>query len=118
MLSADGVQFPQGGGGKQYKISIGDLSVQAEVGRGQFGVVSRVQHRPSGIIMAMKQIRLDISDAASRQILMELQVLHQANSEYIIDFYGAFFAESNVYLCVEYMDAGSLGEMLAAHGAL
>lgn len=59
----------------------------------------------------MKQIRLEISDAAFRQILMELDVLHKSHSPYIVEFYGAFFSESAVYLCMEYMDAGSLDKL-------
>lgn len=63
---------------------------------------------------------------------MELDVLHKSQCTYIVDFYGAFFMESNVYYCMEYMDAGSLDLLcwkgvpedvlaqitIAVHGAL
>ena len=45
----------------------------------------------------MKEIRLELDQNALNQILMELEVLHKARSPYIVDFYGAFFAESCVY---------------------
>jgi len=37
---------------------------------------------------------------------MELEILHKCDSPYIVDFYGAFFVEGAVYMCMEYMDAG------------
>lgn len=45
---------------------------------------------------------------------MELDILHRAVAPEIVEFYGAFFIESCVYYCMEYMDAGSLDKL---HGA-
>lgn len=42
---------------------------------------------------------------------MELDILHRAVAPEIVEFYGAFTIESNVYYCMEYMDAGSLDAM-------
>jgi len=39
---------------------------------------------------------------------MELDILHRAVAPEIVEFYGAFFIESCVYYCMEFMDAGSL----------
>ena len=45
---------------------------------------------------------------------MELDILHRAISPQIVEFYGAFFIESCVYYCMEYMDAGSLDKLTGA----
>ena len=45
---------------------------------------------------------------------MELDVLHRAVAPEIVEFYGAFFIESCVYYCMEYMDAGSLDKLQSA----
>lgn len=42
---------------------------------------------------------------------MELDILHRAVHPLIVEFYGAFFIESCVYYCMEYMDAGSLDKL-------
>lgn len=42
---------------------------------------------------------------------MELDILHKSTSPFIVEFYGAFFIESCVYYCMEYMDAGSLDKL-------
>ena len=62
----------------------------------------------SGVVMAMKEIRLELDEAKFAAIIMELDILHRCISPYIIDFYGAFFQEGAVYICIEFMDGGSI----------
>ncbi|KAF2497009.1 kinase-like protein [Lophium mytilinum] len=65
----------------------------------------------TGIIMAMKEIRLELDDAKFAAIIMELDILHRCISPFIIDFYGAFFQEGAVYICIEFMDGGSIDKL-------
>lgn len=65
----------------------------------------------TGMTMAMKEIRLELDDAKFTTILKELVILHECVSPYIIDFYGAFFQEGAVYICIEWMDGGSLDRL-------
>lgn len=67
----------------------------------------------SGLVMAMKEIRLELDEVKLGTILKELVILHECVSPYIIDFYGAFFQESAVYMCIEYMDGGSIDKLYA-----
>jgi mitogen-activated protein kinase kinase len=64
-----------------------------------------------GTVMAMKEIRLELDENKFAQIIMELDVLHRCRSPYIIDFYGAFFQEGAVYICMENMDGGSIDKL-------
>jgi mitogen-activated protein kinase kinase len=65
----------------------------------------------TGVIMAMKEIRLELDEAKFAAIIMELDILHRCVSPYIIDFYGAFFQEGAVYICIEFMDGGSIDKL-------
>ena len=65
----------------------------------------------TNVTMAMKEIRLELDEAKFAQIIMELDVLHKCRSPYIIEFYGAFFQEGAVYICMEYMDGGSIDKL-------
>ncbi|KAL3467520.1 kinase-like domain-containing protein [Aspergillus heterothallicus] len=67
----------------------------------------------SGAVMAMKEIRLELDENKFAQIIMELDILHRCVSPFIIDFYGAFFQEGAVYICVEFMDGGSIDKLYA-----
>lgn len=95
-------------------------------GQGLAGVKPQMQHAYSdssilktdgkddgttGVTMAMKEIRLELDDAKFTTILKELVILHECVSPYIIDFYGAFFQEGAVYICIEYMDGGSIDKL-------
>ncbi|KAI0162301.1 kinase-like protein [Xylariaceae sp. FL1272] len=65
----------------------------------------------TGMVMAMKEIRLELDEAKLTTILKELVILHECASPYVIDFYGAFFQESAVYMCIEFMDGGSIDKL-------
>ncbi|CAL3962230.1 unnamed protein product [Diplocarpon coronariae] len=65
----------------------------------------------TGVVMAMKEIRLELDEAKFANIIMELDILHRCVSPYIIDFYGAFFQEGAVYICIEFMDGGSIDKI-------
>lgn len=107
-LNSEGVNFLSG---LSFKISLDDLQFIEELGRGNYGTVSKVLHKPTGVLMAMKEVRLELEDNKFTQILMELDVLHKCDSPYIVYFYGAFFVEGAVYMCMEYMDGGSLDKI-------
>ncbi|GAA5821569.1 hypothetical protein JCM3770_006828 [Rhodotorula araucariae] len=105
ILHADGVDFSSGA---SFKIKMDDFELFEELGKGNYGTVQKVLHRPTGVTMALKEIRLELDDSKLKTIITELDILHRATSPWIIDFYGAFFIESCVYYCMEFMDAGSL----------
>ncbi len=65
----------------------------------------------TGLIMAMKEMRLELDEAKFQSIIMELDILHRCISPHIVDFYGAFFQEGCVFICMEFMDGGSLDKI-------
>lgn len=56
----------------------------------------------------MKEIKITKNTLVLSQIFMELNILHESTSEYIVDFYGAFYLQGSVYCCIEYMEGGSI----------
>lgn len=48
-------------------------------------------------------IHLEIKPAIRNQIIRELQVLHECNSPYIVGFYGAFYSDGEISICMEHM---------------
>ncbi|KAG9350584.1 hypothetical protein JZ751_024473 [Albula glossodonta] len=99
------------------KAKVGELKDDdffriCELGAGNGGVVNKVRHKPSGLVMARKLIHLEIKPALRNQIIRELQVLHECNSPYIVGFYGAFYSDGEISICMEHMDGGSLDQVL------
>nr|ODN96118.1 STE/STE7 protein kinase [Cryptococcus depauperatus CBS 7855] len=105
VLHSKGVDFEDG---KSFKINMDEIEVLGELGKGNYGSVHKVFHRPTGVTMAMKETRLELDESKLSGIIMELDILHRAVAPEIVEFYGAFTIESCVYYCMEYMDAGSL----------
>ncbi|KAH9941003.1 kinase-like protein [Amylocystis lapponica] len=108
VLHASGVDFSNGA---SFAINMDQLQLDEELGKGAYGTVKKVLHKPTNVAMAMKEIRLELDEAKLNAIIMELDILHRAVSPEIVEFYGAFFIESCVYYCMEYMDAGSLDRL-------
>lgn len=105
------------------KRKIGDLSTEDfqkldELGAGNGGVVTKVLHKPTELIMARKLIHLEIKPAVRNQIIRELKVLHDCNSPYIVGFYGAFYCDGEISICMEHMDGGSLDQVLKKAGRI
>lgn len=156
-ITRTGVNFANG---QTFSISLDEVEVLDELGKGNYGTVYKVKHTkpraprfgpgltgfknppnmhkaasdPSpvrgtqedeaadqaankgdgtGVVMAMKEMRLELEEAKFTTILRELVILHKCVSPYIIDFYGAFFQEGAVYMCIEYMDGGSIDKLYA-----
>lgn len=113
---------------KYHDLQNEDLKDMQELGQGNGGSVKKVEHVPTGTIMAKKVrshagphhlpylriiltiqiVLIDAKPSVRKQILRELQIMHDCNSNYIISFFGAFISDPNICICMEFMDKGSL----------
>lgn len=97
--------------GIEYKLDLKreDLKEIKQLGSGNGGTVSKVQHIATGTVMARKIIHVEAKKEIRRRIVRELHIMHECNSDYIVNFYGAFLSDNNdVIMCMEYMDVGAL----------
>ena len=104
----------QGLGGNRRPPSVAASSITANKDDDNLGGSfpnSATSGTTTGIVMAMKEIRLELDEAKFAAIIMELDILHRCISPFIVDFYGAFFQEGAVYICMEYMDGGSVDKL-------
>jgi mitogen-activated protein kinase kinase len=120
--------------GVEFKLDLRseDLQVLNEIGSGNGGTVSKCLHLPTKAIMAKKvssfspilsssKARTEFVSSSSRchqvvhiatsptirkQILRELQIMHECSSPFIVSFYGAYLADPHICMCMEFMDKG------------
>lgn len=92
--------------------------VEHMLGEGSSGVVKLVRHRATRQRYALKVIPLGCSEQERKQILMELRTLHMSHVSAIVAFHDAFYAEGAVHVVLEYMDCGSLADVLHRQGPL
>ncbi|KNZ77276.1 Dual specificity protein kinase FUZ7 [Termitomyces sp. J132] len=95
-----------------------DLKNLAELGHGNGGSVMKVEHVPTGTVMAKKIVLIDAQPSVRKQILRELQIMHSCKSPYIVSTYSAFLSEPNICICMEFMDKGSFDSISTTLGAI
>lgn len=62
-----------------------------------------IKKRLTDFYVTFQLIHLEIKPAVRKQIIRELKVLHECNSPFIVGFYGAFYSEGEISICMEYM---------------
>jgi len=92
----------------KFDLKDADLKELQELGQGNGGSVKKVEHVPTKTLMAKKIVLIDAKPAVRKQILRELHIMHDCHSKYIISFYGAYLADPNICICMEFADKGSL----------
>nr|AAH44129.1 Mitogen-activated protein kinase kinase 6 [Danio rerio]AAI65822.1 Map2k6 protein [Danio rerio]BAB11809.1 MKK3 [Danio rerio] len=92
-------------GEKNFVVKADDLEQIGELGRGAYGVVDKMRHVPSGVIMAVKRIRATVNTQEQKRLLMDLDIsMRTVDCFYTVTFYGALFREGDVWICMELMD--------------
>jgi len=122
-LAAKGISITQKGvkgqnENKFLSLSVADLEEIGRFGKGSSGSVKKVQHKQTGQIFAVKEIKLG-GDRHLDEISKELGTLYGNKEEgnvspYIIDFKGAYSLDGSVYIALEAMD-GSLVDLISPH---
>lgn len=74
-----------------------------DLGHGTSGHVSKVLHKPSGKICAVKQLRRSGNDEENKRIYMDLNIVLGCRSDNIVRCCGYFIKDSEVWICMELM---------------
>lgn len=106
------------GGREDVAFSLNDLQTLKVLGHGSGGTVNKALHVPSKRVVALKVITLDIKESVRKQIILELKTLYRNQSEYVVSLYDAFYTEGSIFIALEYMDGGSLADLLKASGKI
>ena len=87
---------------KCFEIEADEMEKIADLGRGAYGIVDKVKHRPTGMIMAVKRITATVNSLEQKRLLMDLDIsMRTINCPHIVQFYGALFREGDVWIFME-----------------
>ena len=101
------------------QFNIADLHEEATLGSGSSGVVRRMRHKKTGSVYAMKVIPLGVEEQVQRRIVQELNILHDCGPcPHIVSFHEASYYDGAVCVVLEYMDGGSLADVVAHCGRI
>ena len=96
---------------KTFTLVYDELEMGEIIGRGSSSVVLHGIHAPSGTPLALKIINL-FDKSKREQLIREIMTLYDAQCPNLITFYGAFYREGAITIALEYMDGGSLANVL------
>jgi len=100
------------------EIKLEDLKYVSELGSGSQGHVKKMTHKPTNTPIALKIVDLHTDDNFLKALKTELNTLQECNSEYIVKCYGAFLNSGSISIALEYMDKGSLADLLKKVGTI
>jgi len=105
-----------GGSTTRTGISSDDLVVLRVLGRGSCAVVYKCYNTSKRQFVALKVINI-FEQEKRRQLAKELNTfMSAAKNPFLINFFGAYFEEGSISLVLEYMDNGSLQDLIERTG--
>ncbi|RMX70447.1 hypothetical protein KXD40_004015 [Peronospora effusa] len=106
------------GTGRAFSVVPEELEWDGKViGRGASGCVLRSRHRPTNTPLALKMINM-YDKIKREQIIREINALFDAKCPCLVTFFGAFVRDGAVVLALEYMDGGSLENVIRQLGTI
>eukprot|EP01086_Lenisia_limosa_P006153 TRINITY_DN24794_c0_g1_i1.p1 TRINITY_DN24794_c0_g1~~TRINITY_DN24794_c0_g1_i1.p1 ORF type:complete len:321 (+),score=54.77 TRINITY_DN24794_c0_g1_i1:49-1011(+) len=114
----DSHSFPIQLRGKEITIDEKDLVVIQRLGQGSQGYVELVKHRGTGILFAKKVVRTGLNNVAFEAVQTEHASLVNCSCLYIVALYSAFAEDQCYTFMLEYMDGGTLADIIKNKGAL
>jgi len=80
-----------------------------KLGEGSYGSVYKAMHKGSGKVLAIKQVPVE-SDL--QEIIKEISIMQQCDSEYIVKYYGSYFKNTDLWIVMEYCGGGSVSDIM------
>ncbi|CAM9129899.1 unnamed protein product [Scytosiphon promiscuus] len=100
-----------------FSVMYEDLEIAEVIGRGCSSFVLRARHIGTEKLLALKVINM-FDKGKRHQLINEINALYNASHASVIQFLGAFYREGAVTIVTEYMDGGSLLNVLQQVGAI
>ena len=63
-----------------------------------YGSVYKALHKASGQILAIKQVPVDTD---LQEIIKEISIMQQCDSPYIVKYYGSYFKNTDLWVCIQ-----------------
>ncbi|RNA22817.1 dual specificity mitogen-activated kinase kinase 6 [Brachionus plicatilis] len=101
------ITINENGEPKEYVVNFNELERGDLLGRGQFGTVTRMFHKPSNMTFAVKMINDDLmegSDSQNQAMDLKAPLKMGDKCPSLIRFFGAIHAESAFWILTEVMD--------------
>ena len=79
------------------------------LGQGTYGEVSKALHKESAIVVAIKKVPINQDIGSLRK---EIAILKECRSPYIVAYHGSYLKDNELWLIMEFCDAGSVIDLI------
>ena len=100
------------------KVNVGsklsDFQIVRPLGKGHFGSVFLVTSKLTNKLYAMKEIQASKYESQEElnQVEKEIKLLENLRHPHVITYFNSFKEKGNIYIIIEYINGGSLEELL------
>ncbi|XP_055378323.1 serine/threonine-protein kinase 4 [Condylostylus longicornis] len=85
------------------------FDIICKLGEGSYGSVYKALHKESSSVVAIKLVPVE-SDL--HEIIKEISIMQQCDSPYVVRYYGSYFKQYDLWICMEYCGAGSVSDIM------
>lgn len=85
------------------------FDIICKLGEGSYGSVYKALHKESSAVVAIKLVPVE-SDL--HEIIKEISIMQQCDSPYVVRYYGSYFKQYDLWICMEYCGAGSVSDIM------
>lgn len=85
------------------------FDIICKLGEGSYGSVYKAIEKESGTVLAIKQVALD---ASLQDIIQEISIMQQCDSQHVVKYYGSYFRDSELLIVMEFCDGGSVSDIM------
>jgi serine/threonine-protein kinase 24/25/MST4 len=89
-----------------------------KIGQGGFGYVYKAVDNMTGETVACKLINLDDASDELEDVQQEISVMSHCNCRQLTKYFTSFLSGSQLWIVMEYLEGGSLSDLLADSGPL
>jgi len=112
-INKQGITAVNGNEVARLGLHLADLEMLEVLGKGASSLVRKARHRPSQTDLAVKIV--NVFDKSKRdQLLRELRTLYTCAFPWLVAFHDCLYDDGAMYIVLEYMDGGSLADVLRA----
>jgi len=92
------------------------------IGHGAFGSVFKAMHPETGMVIAVKEVYIDVQRQPDEKLKVQLEneidLMSSLRHPHIVSYYGCHWADNHLQMYLEYMAGGSLSQVLSNFGPL
>jgi serine/threonine protein kinase len=98
----------------QHQSKLSDFTVLSELGRGAYGVVSKVRYKRDGKVYVLKEVNVgSLSSREQQEAVSEVILLRKVRHHNIVKYYDSFLDNKSLYIVMEQADSGNLQDWIA-----